>query len=85
MAKRKKKYLRLKLKYNQKGEFKIMKQALLTVVLYIARTGMKFIYFFIKLFTKRKNNKITILSRQSDNINIDFRLLKEELNKISRN
>lgn len=56
-----------------------MKQFLLKIVLYIARTGMRFIYFFIKLFTKQKTNKITMLSRQSNNINIDFRLLKEEL------
>ena len=56
-----------------------MKQFLLKIVLYIARTGMRFIYFFIKLFTKQKANKITMLSRQSNNINIDFRLLKEEL------
>lgn len=58
-----------------------MKQFLLKIMLYIARTGMRFIYFFIKLFTKQKTNKITMLSRQSNNINIDFRLLKEELEK----
>lgn len=59
-----------------------MKNIVVNIILYIARTGMRFIYFFIKLFTKQKDNKITMLSRQSNNINIDFRLLKEELDKL---
>lgn len=58
-----------------------MKQILLKLILYIAKAGMRFIYFFIKLFTKQQNNKITMLSRQSNKVNIDFRLLKEELEK----
>lgn len=57
-----------------------MKNVFLIIILYIARTGLRIIYFFIKLFTKQKN-KILMLSRQSDNINLDFRLLKEELEK----
>lgn len=59
-----------------------MKNFLLKIALYIAKACMKVIYFFIKLFTKQKANKITMLSRQSNNINIDFRLLKEELDKV---
>ena len=41
---------------------------------------MKIIYFFIKIFT-RQQNKVTMLSRQSNSINLDFRLIKEELEK----
>ena len=57
-----------------------MKNFLLILVLYILKLVMKIIYFFIKIFTKQKN-KITMLSRQSNNINLDFKLLKEELEK----
>ena len=59
-----------------------MKDIVLNVMLYIARTGMRFIYFFIKLFTRQKNNKVTMLSRQSNSINLDFKLLNEELKKL---
>lgn len=59
-----------------------MKNVFLIIILYIARTGLRIIYFFIKLFTKQKN-KVLLLSRQSDNINLDFRLLKEKLEKDS--
>lgn len=59
-----------------------MKNFFLSVTLYILKIGLKVIYFFIKLFTKTKN-KVTMLSRQSDNINIDFELIKEELEKIN--
>lgn len=55
-----------------------MKEILIKIALYIARSCMSIIYFFIKLLTRQKN-KITMLSRQSDKINIDFSLLKEEL------
>ena len=50
------------------------------VVLYLARTVMRVIYFFIKLFTRQKE-KVTFLSRQSDTMSIDFKLLKEMFNK----
>lgn len=59
-----------------------MKNFFLSVTLYILKIVLKVIYFFIKLFTKTKN-KVTMLSRQSDNINIDFELIKEELEKIN--
>lgn len=39
---------------------------------------LKIIYFFLKLFPTK--NKITFISRQSNNINIDFKLLIEDLN-----
>ena len=40
---------------------------------------MNFFYFFIKLFPTR--NKITLISRQSNTIPLDFALLKKELEK----
>ena len=58
-----------------------MKDIILAITLYIARTVMRIIYFFIKLFTIQKKNKVTMLSRQSDSPNIDFKLIEEELNK----
>lgn len=57
-----------------------MKSAILTIILYIAKALMQFIYFFIKICTIQKN-KVTMLSRQSDNINMDFKLIKEEIEK----
>ena len=57
-----------------------MKSFIIVLVLHIAKIGMNFLYFFIKLFTKQKN-KVLMLSRQSNTINLDFRLLKEELEK----
>lgn len=55
-----------------------MKSTILIASIYIAKSFMKIIYFFIKLFT-RQQRKITMLSRQSDDINLDFRLLKKEI------
>lgn len=47
-------------------------------ILYIARAIMNLIYFFIKLFPMQEN-KIIMLSRQSDKPNIDFKLIEEEI------
>lgn len=55
-----------------------MKTFILMLGLSIGKIGMKIIYFFIKLFTKQRN-KVTMLSRQSNKINLDFELIKEEL------
>lgn len=55
-----------------------MKNFILKIILHIAKAFMQIIYFFIKIFTKQ-HNKITMLSRQSNNINIDFKMLKEEI------
>lgn len=57
-----------------------MRNFLLEVVLYIEKLGMMFIYFFMKLFPIQKN-KITMLSRQSNSINIDFEMLLDEIKK----
>lgn len=57
-----------------------MKKNFLSVILYIERFGMSFIYFFIKFFPIQKN-KVTMLSRQSNDINIDFEMLLDEFSK----
>ena len=49
-------------------------------ILYIARAIMNFIYFFIKLFPMQKN-KVVMLSRQSNEPSIDFKLLENEIKK----
>lgn len=59
-----------------------MKSAILIASIYIAKSFMKIIYFFIKLFTKQQR-KITMLSRQSNDINVDFRLIKKEIENIN--
>ena len=60
-----------------------MKEFILKLILFIAKFVMQAIYFFIKIFTKQKN-KVTLLSRQSNNINIDFILIKKEIENINR-
>ncbi len=57
-----------------------MKDFLLSFALYIVRFIMSFIYFFMKLFPTNKN-KVTMLSRQSNEVSIDFEMLLEELEK----
>lgn len=49
------------------------------VLIKIAVIFLNIIYFFIKLFPTR--NKITMISRQSNSMSIDFKLLKEEIEK----
>ena len=55
-----------------------MKKQIICWILALAKIGLNSIYFFIKLFSRQKN-KITMLSKQSDQINLDFELLIEEL------
>lgn len=57
-----------------------MKSFILKITLYVMRTCMCFIYFFIKLFP-RQNNKLLMISRQSNEISIDFEMLKDEIVK----
>ena len=52
-----------------------MKKVLIKCYIYLSR----FIYFFIKLLPV--DNKIVMISRQSNEINIDFKLLGKELQK----
>lgn len=55
-----------------------MRKLIQNSILYIARAMMNFIYFLIKLFPMQKN-KILLMSRQSDQPNIDFKLIEEEI------
>lgn len=48
------------------------------ILIMIFISVLKFIYFFMKLLPTK--NKITFISRQSNNINVDFELLKNDLN-----
>ncbi len=61
-----------------------MKKFFLSIILYIERFGMSFVYFFIKFFPIQKN-KITMLSRQSNDINIDFKMLLDEFSNQDKN
>lgn len=61
-----------------------MKKLFFSIILYIERFGMSFVYFFIKFFPIQKN-KITMLSRQSNDINIDFEMLLDEFSNQDKN
>lgn len=52
---------------------------MMLLILKLAIVFLNIIYFFIKLFPTK--NKITMISRQSDKITTDFKLLKKEINK----
>lgn len=52
--------------------------------IYIFKFVLKFIYFFLKLLPTDKN-KIIFISRQTNEINIDFKLIKEEIEKRDKN
>lgn len=61
-----------------------MKKIILKCGLYVLRAIMNFIYFFIKMFQVKKN-KVFMLSRQSNEPNIDFKMLKSEILKYEPN
>lgn len=50
-----------------------------TLVIKIGILGLRFVYFFLKLFPQKK--RIVMLSRESDSLPIDFLLLSQELKK----
>lgn len=50
------------------------------VAVFIFKIFLKIIYFFMKLFPT-DNKKIVFISRQSNDINIDFKLISDELRK----
>ena len=52
------------------------------LIFILLKYGMRFIYFFMKLFTPVKD-KAVFLSRQSDKPSENFLLLREELHKVS--
>lgn len=60
-----------------------MKEIIVGCILYILKFGMNAIYCLIKLFPI-KNNKIILLSRQSNFINIDFELLVNEFKNTNK-
>lgn len=61
-----------------------MKDFIFKCFLYFLRGMMSFIYFFIKLFPMQKN-KILMISRQSNEMSIDFKMLKDEILKNDSN
>ncbi|MGN0733838.1 MAG: CDP-glycerol glycerophosphotransferase family protein [Emergencia sp.] len=52
----------------------------MTIVVRIGKLCMRLVYCILKLF-RTKKGKILFLSRQSDTLSLDFRMLKEELEK----
>ena len=61
-----------------------MRKIILECTLYILKGTMSFIYFFIKLFPIQKN-KVLMISRQSNEPSIDFKVLQDEILKIDSN
>lgn len=61
-----------------------MKNFILKCGLYTLKGIMSFIYFFIKLFPT-KQNKVLMISRQSNEPSIDFNVLKDEFLKTNSN
>lgn len=61
-----------------------MKEFVLKCSLYTLRGMMSFIYFFIKLFPI-KSNKVLMISRQSNEPSIDFKVLRDEMLKNNPN
>ena len=57
-----------------------MKIALIKIGIFI----LNIIYFFIKLFPINKN-KVTFISRQSNEVSLDFRMIADELRKQNNN
>lgn len=53
----------------------------MTILITIFKWHLRFIYFFIKIFTKQNNKKILFMSRQSATPSLDFKMLKEDFNK----
>ena len=54
------------------------------VAIYVFKFVLKFIYFFLKLFPTN-NKKVTFISRQGNEINIDFKMIADELIKRDKN
>lgn len=52
------------------------------IVIFLCIYGMKFLYFFIKIFKTR--NKITFISRQGNQNSIDFELVQKELRRLDK-
>lgn len=61
---------------------KKIKQSILLILLFIFKWHLRIIYFFIKLFTKSKK-RVFMISRQFDDVPLNYKLLKDELNNNS--
>lgn len=61
-----------------------IKKYILSILLIIFKVHLRIIYFFIKLFTTPKD-KVVMLSRQSNEINVDFIMLQDEIKKQNPN
>lgn len=57
-----------------------MKQTILLLILWIFKWHLRIIYFFIKLFTRRKN-QVFFLSRQFDEVPLNYQRLIDGLEK----
>lgn len=53
-------------------------------LIYIFKISLKIIYFFLKMLPTNKK-KIVFISRQSNEINIDFKMLRDEIKKRNKN
>ena len=53
----------------------------MVILITLFKWHLRFIYFFIKLFTKQNNKQILFLSRQSATPSLDYRMLKDDFNK----
>lgn len=60
-----------------------MKKIILIIVINIAKFFANFIYLLIKIFPTK--NQIVFVSRQSNEITMDFQLLKNEINNKAKN
>ena len=49
------------------------------IILRVLKVGLNIVYFFIKLLPTK--NRVVMISRQSNTITMDFKLLKDELSK----
>jgi len=54
------------------------------ILITILKLILKFVYFFLKLFPTN-NKKVTFISRQGNEINIDFKMIADELIKRDKN
>lgn len=71
------------LKVVRDGVMKNIRTRIIRLGIYIGKVLLNIIYFFIKLCPSK--NKIVMLSRQSNKINIDFSLIEDEIKKRNSN
>ena len=50
----------------------------MTIFIYLLKLNLKLVYFFLKLLPTDKS-KIVFMSRQSNNVSIDFKMIAEKL------